>query len=94
MHGRTDPAPRARRRTSHAASMSAPQRRYEVAAILAAGIARVVAARAEPADQSAAFSAESPAAGLALSPESRLSVRTGGKSPRRKRSEPQIGERP
>ena len=67
MHGRSGPP---RPRTSRAANMSARQRRSELAAIIASGIAKTVAARSESAEQAQ----DSAADGLALSAESRLSV--------------------
>ena len=67
MHGRNGPT---RPRTSRAGNMSARQRRNELAAIIASGIAKAVAARSESAEQAQ----DSAADGLALSAESRLSV--------------------
>ncbi|MBX3356629.1 MAG: hypothetical protein KF724_13105 [Phycisphaeraceae bacterium] len=63
-----------RPRTSRVTTMSACQRRSELAAIIASGIARAIAARAEPPQQS-----EDPAVdGLALSAGLRLSVPLAG----------------
>ena len=71
MHGRNGPA---RPRTSRAINMSACQRRSELAAIIASGIARAVAARAEPPE----LPEDSAADGLELSAGSRLSVPVAG----------------
>ena len=71
MHGRSAPA---RPRTSRAANMSTRQRRSELAAIIASGIARAVAARTE----SPELPGDSAAYGLELSPGSRLSVPLAG----------------
>ena len=71
MHGRSGPL---RPRTSRAANMSARQRRSELAAIIATGIARAVAARAEPPEAPE----DSAIDGLALSAGSRLSVPLAG----------------
>lgn len=75
MHGSSGPA---RPRTSRAANMSARQRRSELAAIIASGIARAIAARAEPQRVP-----EDPAVdGLALSAGLRLSVPLAGPTAR------------
>lgn len=71
MHGRIGSA---RPRTSRAANMSARLRRSELAAIIASGIAKAVAARSESAEQAQ----DSAADGLALSARSRLSVSLAG----------------
>ena len=71
MHGRSGPAGP---RTSRAAKMSARQRRSELAAIIASGIAKAVALRADADEQSQ----ESAVDGLALSAGSRLSVPLAG----------------
>ena len=71
MHGRSG---HARPRTSRAGNMSARQRRSELAAIIASGIAKAIAARAEPPEQPE----DSAVDGLALSAGSRLSVPLAG----------------
>jgi hypothetical protein len=71
MHGRSGPS---RPRTSRVANMSARQRRSELAAIIACGIAKAIAARAESAEPAQ----ESAPDGLALSAGSRLSVPLAG----------------
>ena len=71
MHGRSGPT---RPRTTRAANMSARQRRSELAAIIASGIAKAVAARAE----SLELPGDSLADGLELSAGSRLSVPSPG----------------
>lgn len=71
MHGRSGPA---RPRTSRAANMTARERWSELAAIIASGIAKAVAARAEPLE----LPGDSPADGLELSAGSRLSVPSSG----------------
>ena len=82
MQGRTDAVAVPRLRTSRAGSMPARQRRRELADLIAAGIARAVAGRAElPADV-IVFAEDSAVDGLALSPESRLSVHTVAKTDR------------
>jgi hypothetical protein len=78
MQGRTDAGAAPRPRTSRATNMSAEQRRRELADLIATGIARAIAARSEPPIESIVFSADSAGDGLALSPESRLSVHTSG----------------
>ena len=67
MHGRSG---HARPRISRAANMSARQRRSELAAIIASGIAKAVAARSESAEHAQVSAVD----GLALSAGSRLSV--------------------
>ena len=67
MHGRSG---HARPKTSRVATMSARQRRSELAAIIASGIANAVASRAESDEQAQ----DSAVDGLALSAGSRLSV--------------------
>lgn len=67
MHRRSGPT---RPRTSLAVNMSARQRRSELAAIIASGIAKAVALRTDADDQAQ----ESAVDGLALSAGSRLSV--------------------
>jgi len=71
MHGRIGPG---RPRTSRAPTISARQRRIELAAILARGIARAIAARAESREESADPAVD----GLALSADLRLSVPLAG----------------
>lgn len=71
MHGRSGPS---RPRTSRAVNMSARERRSELAAIIANGIARAVAARAEPAE----LPGDSAVDGLELSAGSRLSGPAAG----------------
>ena len=71
MHGRSGPA---RPRTSRVATMSARQRRSELAALIASGIANAVASRAESDEQAQ----DSAVDGLALSAGSRLSVPMAG----------------
>ena len=83
MHGRSG---HARPRTSRAGNMSARQRRSELAAIIASGIAKAVALRADADEQSQ----ESAVDGLALSAGSRLSVPLAG---RLARNGPKAGER-
>ena len=82
MHARSGPA---RPRTSRIAAMSARQRRSELAAIIAHGIAKAVALRADSDEQSQ----ESAVDGLALSAGSRLSVPLAG---RPDRNGPKAGE--
>ncbi len=82
MHGRSGPA---RPRTSRATNMSARQRRSELAGIIANGITRAVAARAEPPE----LAGESSVDALELSRESRLSVDTRA---RPARNESKAGE--
>ena len=67
MHGRSGPV---RPRTSRVATIPARQRRSELAAIIASGIAKAIVARSESAGQPEVSAAD----GLALSAESRLSV--------------------
>ena len=67
MHGRSG---HARPKTSRVATMSARQRRSELAAIIASGIAKAVAARSESDEQPEVSAVD----GLALSAGSRLSV--------------------
>ena len=75
MYGSSGPT---RPRTSRAANMSARQRRSELAAIIANGIARAIAARTDPARDP-----EEPAVdGLALSADLRLSVPLAGPTAR------------
>jgi hypothetical protein len=62
--------------------MPARQRRRELADLIATGIARAVAARTESRAESIVFAEDSAVSGLALSPESRLSVHTGGEPDR------------
>ena len=71
MHGRSGPL---RPRTSRSANMSARQRRSELAAIIASGIAKALAPRVEPLERAQ----ESGVDGLALSAGSRLSVPLAG----------------
>ena len=71
MHGRSGPT---RRRTSRVANMSARQRRSELAAIIASGIAKAIAAPSESAGQAEVSAVD----GLALSAGSRLSVPLAG----------------
>ena len=71
MHGRSGPA---RPRTSRVATMSARQRRSELAAIIASGMAKAIAARTELPEQPE----DSAVDGLALSAGSRLSVPMAG----------------
>lgn len=71
MHGSSGTA---RPKTSRAISMSTGQRRSELAAIIASGIAKAVAARAETRE----LPGDSVADGLELSAGSRLSVRSPG----------------
>jgi len=75
MHGSSGPA---RPRTSRATNMSARQRRSELAAIIAIGIARAFAARAEPREELADPAVD----GLALSAGLRLSVPLAGPTAR------------
>ena len=82
MQGRTDAVAAPRPRISRATNMSARQRRRELAELLAAGIARGVAGRAESPADDIVVAEDSAVDGLALSPESRLSVHTVGKTDR------------
>jgi hypothetical protein len=70
--------------------MSVRQRREKLADIIASGLARAVALRVETPADSIVFLEDSAVDGLALSPESRLSVHTGGKPDR---NESKAGER-
>lgn len=90
MQGRTDAVAAPRPRTSRATGMSATQRRRELAGLIAAGIARAVAGRTESPADDIVFAEDSAVDGLALSPESRLSVHTGGEPDR---NEFKAGER-
>lgn len=75
MHGSSGPA---RPRTSRAITMSARQRRSELAEIIASGIARAIVARTDPSRDP-----EDPAVdGLALSSGLRLSVPLAGPTAR------------
>ena len=71
MHGRSGTT---RPRTSRVANMSGRQRRSELAAIIASGIAKAIAARTELPEQPE----DSAVNGLALSAGSRLSVPLAG----------------
>ena len=71
MHGRSGPL---RPRTSRVTNMSARQRRSELAAIIASGIAKAIAARTELPEQPEVSAVD----GLALSAGSRLSVPLAG----------------
>lgn len=82
MQVRTDAVATPRPRTSRATSMSARQRRRELADLIAAGIARAVAGRTESPADDIVFAEDSAVDGLALSPESRLSVQTVAKTDR------------
>jgi len=75
MHGSSGPA---RPRTSRATAMSARQRRSELAEIIASGIARAIAARAETREQPVDPAVD----GLALSAGLRLSVPLAGPTAR------------
>lgn len=92
MQGRTDAVDAPRSRTSPTANMPARQRRRELADLIAAGIARAVAGRTEPPADDIVFAEDSAIHGLALSPESRLSVTT--RVPRKEpaRNESKAGE--
>jgi len=90
MQGRTDAVAAPRPRTLRAGSMPARQRRRELADLIARGIARAVAGRSEPPANDIVFAEDSAVSGLALSPESRLSVHTGGEPDR---NEFKAGER-
>ena len=92
MHGRTDAVASPRPRTSRATGMSARQRRRELADLIAAGIARAVARRTESNAESIVFAEDSAVDGLALSPESRLSVHTGDPRKAPDRNESKAGE--
>ena len=82
MQGRTDVVAAPRPRTSRAANMSGRQRRDAIVELIASGLERAVAERTWQPDNDIVFAEDSAVSGLALSPESRLSVRTGGKPDR------------
>ena len=89
MHGSTRTAATPRMGSSRAARMSANERRQELAELIATGLARAIAIRAEPAAETTE-SEDSGVDGLALSATSRLSVHTGETSDR---YESKAGER-
>ena len=83
MQGRTDAvAAPPRPRTSRAASMSGQQRREAIVELIASGLERAVAGRPESPADDIVFAEDSAVDGLALSPESRLSVQAGRKPDR------------
>jgi hypothetical protein len=92
MQGRTDAVAAPRPRTSRATSLSARQRRRELADLIATGIVRAVAGRAESNAESIVFAEDSAVSGLALSPELRLSVHTVGPRNVPDRNESKAGE--
>jgi len=89
MQGRTRTAASPRRGPLRADRMSASERRRELAGLIATGIARAIALRAEPPAESGE-SQDSGVHGLALSATSRLSVHTDETSDR---NESKAGER-
>jgi len=88
MQGRRNAAATPRKESSRADQMSATERRRELAGLIAAGIARAIALRAEPPAKSPEPE-DSGVDGLARSATSRLSVRTGGTPDR---NESKVGE--
>ena len=81
MHGRTCTVAMPRMGSSRADRMSANERRQELAQLIAIGLARAIAIRAEPTAETTE-SEDSGVDGLALSATSRLSVHTGETSDR------------
>jgi len=92
MHERTCTAATPRTGSSRADRMSATERRRELATLIATGIARAIALRAELPAESAG-SQDSGVDGLALSATSRLSVHTGDPRKTPDRNESKVGER-
>jgi len=88
IHSAAMPRAHSDSRSSRADQMSATERRRELAGLIATGIARAIALRAEPPAESAEPD-DSGVDGLALSATSRLSVHTGGKPDR---NESKVGE--
>lgn len=82
MQERTESVATPRRTLLRPESMSARQRRRAIADLIAAGIERAIAAHSGPTVGEIPKSEESAANGLALSPESRLSVPKGHKPDR------------
>lgn len=82
MHGRTSTAAVPRTKSLRADRMSAKQRRQEMANLIADGIARAVAARAEHSVEGSEKSEDSARTGLDLSASSPLSVHTDATSDR------------
>jgi hypothetical protein len=64
-------------RPAHPAELTPDERRAEVAAILAAGLARLLRARLSPPDSAPAESAPNPTSALALAPAKSVTVHTG-----------------
>jgi hypothetical protein len=64
-------------RPAHPAELTPEQRRAAVAALLAAGLARLLRARLSPPDSVRAESAPNPNSALALSPAKSVTVHTG-----------------
>jgi hypothetical protein len=91
MQGRTRTAATPRTASLRADRMSATERHRELAGLIATGIARSIALRAEPPAESA-DSEDSAVDGLALSATSRLSVHTGDPRVPPDRNEPKVGE--
>ncbi len=88
MHRRTRTAAAPRTGSSRAGRMSATERRRELAGLIATGLARAIALRAEPPAESPKPQ-DSGVDGLALSATSRLSVHTGDPPDR---NESKVGE--
>jgi hypothetical protein len=78
----TNTAASPRRRTSRAATMRGRQRREAIVELIASGLERSIGERTCLPDGDIVFVEESAVDGLALSPESRLSVQTGRKPDR------------
>jgi hypothetical protein len=64
-------------RPAHPAELTPEERRAEVAALLAHGLARLLRGRVIPPDSALAESAPNPASALALTPEKSVAVHTG-----------------
>jgi hypothetical protein len=64
-------------RPAHPAELTPEQRRAEVAALLAAGLVRLMHARLFPPDSAPAESAPNPTSALALTSAKRVTVHTG-----------------
>jgi hypothetical protein len=64
-------------RPAHPAELTPEQRRAEVAATLAAGLARLLRAHVSPPDSAPAESPPNPTSALALTPEKSVTVHTG-----------------
>lgn len=82
MQGRTDAVAAPRPRTSRAENMTGRQRREAIVELIASGLERAVAERTFQSNGDIVFAEDSAVDGLALSPESRLSVQAGRKPDR------------